>query len=70
MGMGKTASVLTAIDILNQTEPELTLVIAPLRVAQSTWPDEVAKWTHLTGMSISAVVGTVEERRTALRKPA
>ena len=70
MGMGKTASVLTAIDILNQTEPGLTLVIAPLRVAQSTWPDEVAKWTHLTGMSISAIVGTVEERRAALRKPA
>ena len=70
MGMGKTASVLSAIDILNQTEPGLTLVIAPLRVAQSTWPDEMAKWTHLTGMSISAIVGTVEERRAALRKPA
>lgn len=46
MGMGKTSSTLCALDIAymcgHYTEP--TLVIAPLRVALSTWPDEYTKW--------------------------
>lgn len=70
MGLGKTSAVLTAIDTLNQTNPCLTLVVAPLRVAQSTWPDEVAKWAHLNKISISAIIGSLEERRFAIRKPA
>jgi hypothetical protein len=34
-------------------EPDL----APLRVAQSTWPDEVAKWDHLAHLRVGAIVG-------------
>ena len=70
MGLGKTVSTLTALDILELTEPGPALVIAPLRVASSTWPDEVAKWEHLTNLRVSAVVGTPEERRAALKRPA
>lgn len=70
MGMGKTVSTLTALDILELVEPGPTLVLAPLRVASSTWPDEAKKWTHLRNIEISAVVGTPDERRAALRRPA
>lgn len=70
MGMGKSVSTLTALDILEITEPGPALVLAPLRVAASTWPDEAKKWAHLTNVEVSAVVGTPEERRAALRRPA
>lgn len=70
MGLGKTVSALTALDILELTEPGPALVLAPLRVASSTWPDEAAKWEHLHGVRVSAVVGTPAERRAALRRPA
>lgn len=70
MGMGKSVSTLTALDILEITEPGPALVLAPLRVAASTWPDEATKWAHLTNVEVSAVVGTPEERRAALKRPA
>ncbi len=70
MGMGKSVSTLTALDILEIVEPGPVLVIAPLRVAASTWPDEAAKWAHLRHVEVSAVVGTPEERRAALRRDA
>ena len=68
MGMGKTCGTLTALDILELTEPGPTLVLAPLRVAESTWPDEARKWSHLTDTVVSAVVGSPDERRAALRR--
>jgi SNF2 family DNA or RNA helicase len=70
MGMGKTVSALTALDILEITEPGPALVLAPLRVAASTWPDEAKKWEHLRNIEVSAVIGTPEERRAALKLPA
>ena len=70
MGMGKTVATLTALDILDIIEPGPALVVAPLRVAQSTWPDEAAKWEHLHQVEVSAIVGTADQRRTALRRPA
>lgn len=70
MGMGKTVSTLTALDILEITEPGPALVLAPLRVAASTWPDEAGKWAHLRNVEVSAVVGTPEARRAALKRPA
>lgn len=47
-----------------------TLVVAPLRVARDTWPDEVRKWDHLSDLDISVIVGTVKERTAALLHPA
>ena len=70
MGMGKSVSTLTALDILELTEPGPALVLAPRRVAASTWPDEATKWAHLRNVEVSAVVGTPEERRAALKRPA
>ena len=70
MGLGKTVATLTALDILEITEPGPALVLAPLRVAASTWPDEAKKWEHLRNVEVSAVVGTPAERRAALKRPA
>ena len=70
MGMGKTVATLTVLDMLDVIEPGPALVVAPLRVAQSTWPDEAAKWEHLQRIEVSAIVGTVDQRRAALRRPA
>ena len=44
------------------------LVISPLRVSRSTWPDEIAKWDHLNDLTYSVAVGTEKERLEALRK--
>lgn len=71
MGGGKSVSTLTALDYISLVEDCFpALVIAPLRVAQSTWPDEVRKWRHLHALRVSVVLGTVGERRRALRTPA
>lgn len=72
MGLGKTVSTLTAIDQLlyNYFDVQKVLVIAPLRVAQKTWPDEIKKWDHLTHLRISKVLGSEKERLAALRAEA
>lgn len=70
MGLGKTVATLTALDIQALTDDSPTLVLAPLRVAASTWPDEAAKWAHLRNVEVSAVVGGPGERLAALRRPA
>ena len=69
MGMGKSVSTLTALDILEITQPGPALVLAPLRVAVNTWPDEAKKWDHLKNVEVSVVVGTPEQRRAALKRP-
>ena len=71
MGGGKTSAVLTALDHLYRFgfESRPTLVLAPLRVARSVWPDEARKWSHLD-LTVSAVVGTAEERERALKRDA
>lgn len=71
MGLGKTVITLTAINELinNYFEVSRVLVIAPLRVAASVWPQEIEKWDHLE-LSYSLVLGSEEERRAALEKEA
>lgn len=72
MGLGKTVTTLTAIrDLMYDTfEVRRVLVVAPLRVARDTWPEEIRKWDHLKDLTCSVVVGTVAERRRALQKEA
>ena len=68
MGLGKTAITLSAIfDLcLDSFEVRKVLVIAPLRVARDTWPDEIRKWDHLRSLTYSVAVGTETERKAAL----
>ncbi len=70
MGMGKTSSALNALDALALADGAPALVLAPLRVARSTWPDEASKWAHLAGVSVMPVVGSEAERLAALRMDA
>lgn len=72
MGLGKTVSTLTAIDQLlyDCYDADKVLVIAPLRVADDTWPREIQKWEHLRHLKISKVLGSKENRIRALRADA
>lgn len=69
MGTGKTLSTLTALDFLmnDMGEDGPALVIAPLRVAQSTWPDEARKWRHLHRLKLIPIVGDAATRAAALK---
>lgn len=68
MGMGKTASTAGAINSLSLVEDIFpVLIIAPLRVAQSTWPEEMRKWKQLNHLSVMPIIGSEAERRSALR---
>lgn len=71
MGLGKTTMVLNAIDVLvigGETAP--FLIIAPKRVARSTWKEEAQKWNHLAYLKVSTVVGTPKQRLEALHTKA
>lgn len=46
------------------------LVIAPLRVAQTVWSTEAAKWNHLQTLRVSRVLGTEQQREAALAREA
>jgi len=67
MGTGKTVSTLTALDNLSHTEDVFpALVLAPLRVARVTWPDEIKKWDHLSHLKVSVITGNAKERAAAM----
>lgn len=71
MGLGKSVMVLNAIDSLimcGDTSP--VLIIAPLRVARSTWTDEVRKWEHLKHLEISPITGDERQRLFAIGRKA
>lgn len=68
MGLGKTSVTLAALSIIDLYDSGPTLVVAPRRVALSTWPDEARKWDF--DIEVSAIVGNPQQRRLALRKPA
>lgn len=72
MGMGKTVITLTAIEKLmyDYFEVNKALVIAPKRVAETTWPDEVKAWDHLRNLRVSVVLGSEEKRLKALQQEA
>lgn len=66
MGGGKTVTTLTALDRLALVEDIFpVLVLAPLRVARTTWPDEIAKWPHLAHLTVSTITGTPKQRERA-----
>lgn len=67
MGLGKTVSTLTAIQELREIGfIDKVLIIAPKKVAQVTWRDEINNWEHLKGLRISVIDGTAAQRRAAM----
>lgn len=72
MGLGKTVITLTAINDLkfNRFQVSKILIIAPKRVAETTWNRECEKWDHLSHLRISSVLGSQKKRITAVNTPA
>lgn len=72
MGLGKTVISLTAILNLmfDRFEVKKTLVIAPLRVAKTVWPEEKNQWDHTRFLRMSVITGSAKQRKEALRTPA
>lgn len=71
MGMGKTSSTLAVCDaLLLAGLARRPLILAPLRVARSTWPGEAEKWTEFAHLRVQPIIGSAEERRAALQASA
>ena len=68
----KTIITLTAIYhlLFDWFDVRKVLIIAPLRVARDTWSAEIEKWEHLNMLTYSVVIGTEQERLSALQKKA
>lgn len=71
MGLGKTIVTLTALQrLMDDCEITNALVVAPKKVAETTWTTEAAKWDHLHGMRVAKVMGSAKQRLTALASEA
>ena len=70
-GLGKSVITLTAIkNLMARGEVSRVLVVAPLRVGKTTWPEEIGKWDHLGGLTYAVAIGSVAERLNALKAKA
>lgn len=65
MGLGKTLATLHALRTAQMAESGPALILAPKRVAQTTWPDEARKWGY---DDVQPVLGTPKEREAALKR--
>ena len=71
MGLGKSVVTLTAIQqLMDDCEVGRTLVVAPKKVAETTWSTEAEKWDHLQGLRVARVIGTEKQRCLALSEKA
>ena len=71
VGGGKTSITLTAIKrLIKKREVRRVLVVAPLRVAEEVWTDEINAWVHLWSLRASVVTGSEKGRLFALRQEA
>lgn len=68
MGLGKTIITLTAMEKMMRDTYQVgkCLIVAPVRVARDTWPDELEKWDHLAGLTLTTMVGSKQQRLDAL----
>ena len=71
MGLGKSVITLTAIQqLMDDCEVSRTLVVAPKKVAETTWTTEAEKWDHLQSLKVAKVMGTEKQRNLALASKA
>ena len=59
MGLGKSATLLSA---LLEMEYNQVLIVAPLRVAHSTWPTEISKWDDFSHLTHTVIKGSPAHR--------
>ena len=63
MGGGKTATCLTAIaELLEDGHRRKAIVMAPPLVAATVWPNEPAKWEHLSHLKVEPLIGGPAKR--------
>lgn len=64
MGMGKTAICLYALRRMMYIDFRYCLIVAPLNVAENTWPDECEAWEELRPLRqcMSIITGTEKQR--------
>lgn len=71
MGLGKSVITLTAIRrLIDDCEIDRVLVVAPKKVAETTWSTEAEKWEHLHGLRVAKVLGSEKQRCAALASKA
>lgn len=71
MGLGKTVITLTAFrELQDSCDADRALVVAPKKVAETTWTTECGKWDHMEGITVSKVMGTPKQREAALEEDA
>ncbi len=69
MGLGKSVTAATAVrDLLWDFDVGRALIVAPKRVALTTWPMEFQKWEHLSDVRYQVISGDVNERKRCLLK--
>ncbi len=68
LGLGKTVVTLTAFSELKTLGlAHKMLVVAPLRVCELQWEQEIQKWSHLKGkLKFAKMLGSLKKRQTAL----
>jgi SNF2 family DNA or RNA helicase len=67
MGMGKTICSLTAVaELIKKHTVNKVLVIAPLRVVESTWSREAEKFNHTAHLKVVKVLGAKKAREAAI----
>jgi SNF2 family DNA or RNA helicase len=70
-GLGKTSVVLLMISILIRLGIiKKVLIVAPLRVVYSVWPNEIKKWEQFRHLRVSIVHGSPTKRMKAIATPA
>jgi len=68
MGLGKTLISLTALArLLDNFMIDKTLIVAPLNVANDTWPHEIPKWQHTKHLTCAHITGNPKQRAKALQ---
>lgn len=71
LGLGKTITSLTvALELLMDGDVNRVLVIAPLKVANRTWPDEFGTWDHTCCADFRVLTGDAKARNAAIKDPA
>lgn len=68
MGLGKTAATLWGMkELYDAGTVKKVLIVAPLNVAENTWPEEIAKWRFARGFTYTVITGDEDERIAALQ---
>ena len=71
LGLGKTVTAMTAAaEFLMNGEVNKVLIIAPLKVANKTWPDEFSVWEHTCCMNYQVLTGDAKTRAQAIKSKA